>query len=128
MAADKKEDYMDYDRFDPFAYIKNRYAVVNDWNSQPLKLLHNIFQSYGSSPAGLKVLDFGCGPVPIYQCSSPLHASEIVFAEYSERNRNILQMWVDNDPNPPDFTAPFKYACCTRFGRQRRRGSFKETG
>ena len=40
------------------------------------------------------MLEFGCGPVPIYQCSSPLHASEIVFAEYTERNRNTLQMWL----------------------------------
>ena len=109
MATDKKEDYMNYDRFDPFAYIKAKYPTVNDWNSQPLKLLHNIYQSYGSTSAGLKVLDFGCGPVPIYQCSSPLHASEIVFAEYTERNRNTLQMWLDNDPNAPDFTALFKY-------------------
>ena len=109
MATDKKEDYMDYDRFDPLLYIKNKYATVNNWNSQPLKLLHNIFQSYGSTPAGLKVLDFGCGPVPIYQCSSPLHASEIVFAEYTEKNRNTLQMWLDNDLNAPDFTALFKY-------------------
>ena len=110
MATDKKEDYMDYAGcFDPFVFIKNKYAIVTDWNSQPLKLLHNIFQSYGSTPAGLKVLEFGCGPVPIYQCSSPLHASEIVFAEYTERNRNTLQMWLDNVPNAPDFTALFKY-------------------
>ena len=109
MATDKKDDYMDYDRFDPFLYIKKKYATLNDWNSQLLKRLHNIFQSYGSTPAGLKVLEFGCGPVPIYQCSSPLHASEIVFAEYTERNRNTLQMWLDNDPNAPDFTALFKY-------------------
>ena len=109
MATDKKEEYNDYDCFDPLLYIKNKYAVVTDWNSQPLKLLHNIFQSYGSTPAGLKVLEFGCGPVPIYQCSSPLHASEIVFAEYTERNRNTLQMWLDNDPNAPDFIALFKY-------------------
>ena len=109
MSTDKKEDYVDYNHFNPCVYIKAKYAVVTDWNSQPLKLLHNIFQSYGSTPAGLKVLDFGCGPVPIYQCSSPLHASEIVFAEYTERNRNTLQMWLDNDPNALDFTALFKY-------------------
>ena len=45
MATDKKEDYVDYNCFDPFVYTKKRYATVNDWNSQPLKLLHNIFQS-----------------------------------------------------------------------------------
>ena len=92
MATEKKEDYMVYDCFDHFVYIKNKYAVVNNWNSQSLRLLHNIFQSYGSTPSGLKVLDFGCDSVPIYQCSSPLHVSVIVFAEYSERNQNTLQM------------------------------------
>ena len=43
MVTDKKVDYMDYERFDPFVYIKAKYAVVTDWNSQPLKLLRNIF-------------------------------------------------------------------------------------
>ena len=86
MATDEKEDYMAYDSFDPFLYIKDKYTTVNNWNSQPLKLLHNIFESYGSTPAGLKVLDFGCGPVPIYQCSARLHASKIVFVKYIERN------------------------------------------
>ena len=47
--------------------------------------------------------------MPIYQCSAPLHASGIVFAEYTERNRNILQMWLDNDPNATDITALFKH-------------------
>ena len=31
-----------YNHFDLFAYIKKKYATVTDWNSQPLKLLHNI--------------------------------------------------------------------------------------
>ena len=85
MATDKKEDYMDYDRFDPFENIKVKYSTVNAWSSQPLKLLHNIYQSYGSTQVGLKVLDFGCGPVPIYQCSASLYASEIVFVEYTQK-------------------------------------------
>ena len=32
VATDKKEDYMDYDRFDPFVYIKNRYTIHSDHN------------------------------------------------------------------------------------------------
>ena len=39
MVTDEKEEYSAYDCFDPFVYIKDKYAVVNDWNSQPLKLL-----------------------------------------------------------------------------------------
>ena len=76
MATEKKGHYNTYDRFDPFIYIKEKYAVVTDWNSQPLKLLHNIFQSYGSTPAGLKVLDFGCDSVPIYQRYKATEASD----------------------------------------------------
>ena len=29
MATDKKEDYMDYERFDPFEYIKAKCSTVN---------------------------------------------------------------------------------------------------
>ena len=29
MATDKKENYMDYNRFDPFEYIKAKYSTVN---------------------------------------------------------------------------------------------------
>ena len=39
MSTHKEEDYNTYDRFDPFVCVKEKYAVVTDWNSQPLKLL-----------------------------------------------------------------------------------------
>ena len=65
MATDKKEDYMVYDCFDHFVFIKNKYAVVNDWNSVIETITqYTLYQSYGSTPAGLKVLDWG--PVLIY--------------------------------------------------------------
>ena len=99
----------DYSSFDPLVFIQSRYSKVTDWNTQPLNLLHSLFQSYGSTSAKLKVLDFGCGPVPIYMCSASLHASEIVFAEYTESNRKTLQMWLNKNPNAPDFTPIFKY-------------------
>ena len=95
-------------KFDPYEYLKF-YTEVSAIHKFPLKAIHDIFWSYGTTPAGLKVLEFGCGPVPIYQCSTPLHASEIVFAEYTERNREVLQKWLDKDPKSFDFTPFFKY-------------------
>ena len=47
--------------------------------------------------------------VSVYQCSTTLYVSEIVFGEYIERNREVLQMWIDKDPKSFDFTPFFKY-------------------
>ena len=33
----------------------------------------------------------------------------IVFGEYTERNREVLQMWLDKEPDAFDFTPFFKY-------------------
>ena len=93
--------------FDPHEFLKS-YSEVTTWHILPLKALHSLFQSSGTT-AGLKVLDFGCGPIPVYQCSATPYASEIVFAEYTERNRDVLQMWIDKDPKSFDFTPFFKY-------------------
>ena len=107
MAA-KDRVFKDYKtQFDPQDYLKY-YTEVSAWLSYPLKALHDLFQSYGTT-ARLKVLDFGCGPIPVYQCSATPYASEIVFAEYTERNREALQMWIDKDPKSFDFTPFFKY-------------------
>ena len=107
MAA-KDRDY--HTQFDPQEFLKY-YNEVSAWLSYPLKALHDLFQSYEAirDPAGLKVLDFGCGPIPVYQCSATPYASEIVFAEYTEKNREVLQMWIDKDPKSFDFTPFFKY-------------------
>ena len=107
MATKDRKDY--HTQFDPQDYLKYYTEVTDsDWLSYPLKALHSLFQSYGTT-AGLKVLDFGCGPIPVYQCSATPHVSEIVFAEYTERNREVLQMWIDKDPDAFDFTPFFKY-------------------
>ena len=39
-----------------------------------------------------------------------MHQRYIVFAEYTERNREVLQMWIDKEPKSFDFT-PFLICC-----------------
>lgn len=102
-------EYSEYESFDPLAYISKKYVSVTEWIAQPLRELHQVFQSYGSVPGGLKVLEYGSGPVPIYLCSATLKASEIVYAEYEKCNRDILQDWISRDQNSPDYTPFFKY-------------------
>ena len=89
-------------KFDPHKYLQY-YTEVSDVYKFPLKEIHGLFQSYKATPAGLKILDFGCGPIPAYQCSATPYASEIVFTEYTERNCEALQKWLDKDPNVFDL-------------------------
>ena len=99
-----------YDSFDPLAYIENKYSTMSEWTAIPLKGLRDVFlQSYSKDEGGLKVLDYGCGPVPIYMSPAPHYASEIVFADYSKANRDMLKKWLDNEPGCPDYTPIFKY-------------------
>lgn len=110
---DVKLRFSNYDSFDPFSYIKRKYATMSELVAVPLREMHSVFTKelanrHGGS-GGLKILDYGCGPVPIYLCSVPESNSEIVFAEYGEANRDVIRMWVDNTPGCPDYTPFFKY-------------------
>ena len=94
--------------FDPKAYYQMYYSNVTSFQKQPLKFLHELYTSYGSSSAGLKILDYGCGPVVAYEISAALQASEIVMAEYTEEGRKQVQLWVDKEPAAIDWSPYFK--------------------
>ena len=99
----------DYAKFDPWDYLGYDYDTVSDpFHRHSLKLLHEFYKSYGSPSAGLKVLEVGTGPVIIYEISASLYASEIVLSEYTEDNRKLLQMWLDRDPEAPDWRPFFE--------------------
>ena len=98
----------DYEMFDPWAYLDKQYGKVNAFHRHSLKHVHEFYKSYGSPPTGLKVLDFGAGPVIVYEISASLCASEIGLAEYVDKTREVLQMWLDRDPNGPNWSPFFE--------------------
>ena len=97
-----------FDEFDPWAFL-NYYEEVNVWHRHSLSVLHEFYKSYGSPPIDLKILEFGAGPVISYEISAALCASEIVLSEYTEKNRKLLQMWLDRDPKAPNWNPFFEY-------------------
>ena len=100
----------DYESFDSLAYIKRKYSQMNELIAVPLREMHQVWDALvKDGRKDLRVLDFGCGPVPVYLCSAPRASSEIVFAEYGKGNRDILQMWLDKDVSSPDYTPFFKF-------------------
>ena len=113
------------DDFDSKWYL-NRYKEVTTWHEQPLRLLQEVYASYGTPPAGLKVLNFGTGPVIAYEISAPLQASEIVFADYAKQNRTMLQQWLDNDPEAHDWSSFFKFVVTKLEGKSTEEASSRE--
>ena len=99
----------DYELFDPWAYLDDLYGEVDGFHHHSLKHMHEFYKSCGSSSAGLKVLEFGAGPVIAYVISASLYASEIVLSDYVEANRKVLQMWLDRDPNAPNWSPFFEH-------------------
>ena len=89
---------VDYEVFDPTTYLKYHYGVVDSFHRHSLKYLHEFCKCYEapSTRSGLKILDFGAGPVIANVISASLYASEIVLSNYLESNRKVLQMWFLN--------------------------------
>ena len=96
------KDYM----FDPWAYLDYQYGEVDSFHHHSLKHIHEFYKS--SPSVGLKVLEFGAGPVITYVIRASLYTSEIVLSEYTDTNRKVLQMWLDCDLNAPNWSPLFK--------------------
>ena len=72
------------------------------------------------------MLEFGAGPVIAYVISASLYASEIVLSEYLETNRKVLQMWLDRDPNAPNWSPFFEYVVQELEGKSKEEAAKRE--
>ena len=112
----KEDNYPE--RFDPIVYLTSRYktpgAPENERTNLLMKSLHEAIKlrsSHFSQQDNIRILDYGCGPVVcnIISAAGLPKASEIVLAEYTERNRQALQQWLDRDPSAFDWSPYFQY-------------------
>ena len=112
----KKDNYPE--RFDPYMYLATRYrtpgAQDNERTNMTLKSLHEAIRSSSlllTQQDNIRILDYGCGPVVcnIISAAGLPEVSEIVLAEYTERNRQAIQQWLDRDPSAFDWSPYFQY-------------------
>ena len=82
-----------------------------EWHPEVFKSFHDFFQSaFSASAIGhLKILDYGTGATLAYQISASQYASELVLAEYTEKNRTALQLWLNKDAKAHNWTPYFRY-------------------
>lgn len=74
-----------------------------------------------------RVLNFGGGPVISDLISAAPFAEEIIFAEYSERNRQAVEKWRQNLPDSHDWSAHFRFIVENLEGRSPEDAAIRES-
>lgn len=100
------QDYQEL--FNPIEYLKFLEASFPSqaWPRHFLQCHHESFQMV---PEGVKVLDFGAGPVILSTISAATKASEIVLADFSDANLAALRQWLHGDSQAFDWLPYFRY-------------------
>ena len=80
-----------------------------------LRCYHETFKNLAS---GLRVLDYGSGPVLL---SASTKASEIVLSDYVEKNCEVLRQWLERDPASFDWLPSFKFKIWKEKVKKKRR-------
>ena len=105
-----------YQGFGTTAYLKLydfRTSLEAGRMEHALKFYHEAFLGI---PNGVKVLDYGAGPVMMSTISAATKASDIVLAEYVESNRDALRKWLCADQEAFDWSPQFSFVVKTLEG------------
>ena len=121
------EEY--HENFDPDEHLAKKFAgEVLEWHPEVFKSFHSFFQSaFSASAIGrLKILDYGTGATLAYQISASQYASELVLAEYTEKNRTALRLWLNRDAKAHNWTPYFRYVVEVVEGKSEREAVERE--
>ena len=115
--------------FDPQAFLEASFKVPeqNKFRDFPIRQLSKFFSSWHvADGASYKVLDYGCGPNIVHEISAAKVATEIVFAEYTEKNRNAVQRWLDKGESAWNWSPFFTYIVQTLEGKSKQEAIERE--
>ena len=113
------DDHEDF--FDPKDYLRSCLSLDDGTDSRWLVHTdmyrhHKFWTSMQSS--NLTMLDFGGGPSIYSLISACPHVREIVFAEFTEPNRNEVNAWLRKDASAFDWSPYFKHVVQTLEGKK----------
>ncbi|XP_066940135.1 indolethylamine N-methyltransferase-like [Macrobrachium rosenbergii] len=99
--------------FSPREYHSTFYSVLDDEVKFFLEVYHNAFEkdnlltSRGSNQR--RVLDFGCGPVPVYAGTAAYFANSVTMAEIAPSNRQAINSWMNSEEGALDWNLFFSH-------------------
>ncbi|KAJ7355134.1 hypothetical protein OS493_027923 [Desmophyllum pertusum] len=101
-----------HDKFEPNAYLSNYYNGTGDQvdlsSEFPLRCFHEFWCKMAKRNDA-RVLNFGGGPAIYDLISAAPYAEEIIFAEYTENNRQAVEAWQYKSPDSHDWLPYFKF-------------------
>ncbi len=100
------------ENFDPSSFISYRFPNKIDPESVAQFTLQQIIKfcrGVKFSTKEVKVLDYGCGPTPVYDIAFSSIASKIVLAEYEKSNRDYVMSWLNSSPGCYNWSFYFQY-------------------
>ena len=104
-----------YESFDADTYVAMRYKDVT--NDRVHFLMGSFHEAFQSLPYSLTVLEYGSGPVIQHCISAAAHASEIVFSDIAESNREAVRKWLRRDPTAFNWSPHFDHVVQTLEGK-----------
>ena len=118
-----------YRDFEPSAFLK-RYFTKTSGISYAVDRMQHTLRCYHDAieklPNGLKVLDYGSGPVIFGAISAATKASEIVLSDVSEKNCEALRTWLNGDSGAFDWSPHFKFVVCELEGKSEKEAEERE--
>ena len=96
--------------FNPNAYLQVFYKTYRgnaDKGVFLLKAFHKLWSSLEST--GLRCLEYGGGPSIANLVSASPKVERIVFAEYTEANREAVKSWIAGNPGAHDWSSLLNY-------------------
>ena len=90
-----------YTHFNPQEYLEEYYAQLSEENAFLLDFYH---ETYDRLPVGLSVLELGGGPTIYQLLSASRRAREIVFTDFLEVNRRVVERWLEAAPGVFDWS------------------------
>ena len=103
------KDYYNY--FDTKTYLNSYFTGISEETpSHSQFAMRNFHEAWSKMPEGnLRVLEFGGGPNISALISAEPYTKEIIFAEYSERNRREVEGWLQKSPDSHDWSSYFNF-------------------
>ena len=118
-----------YSVFEPSAFLK-RYYTETGGTSYAVDRMQHTLRCYHDAmeklPSGLKVLDYGSGPVIFGAISAATKASEIVLSDLSGKNRDALRTWLNGGAGAFDWSPHFKFVVCELEGKSEKEAEERE--
>ncbi|XP_068236839.1 nicotinamide N-methyltransferase-like [Palaemon carinicauda] len=99
--------------FNPLEYHSTFYSTLDDEVKFFLDNYHDAFQKdnllKSLSSNKRRVLDFGCGPVPVYAATAAYFTNSITMAEIVPANRKALESWMSSEEDAIDWSQFFTH-------------------